>query len=743
MADVSTSVKSITESCVVCCNKLQINEQRLNSLDKVSFYSQRIRACSNLCQWQLQYNLGIVHGFLLCDILHRFLDRGTVNCKLCGQSLECSYLCDSTFENSINFLREETSGISIPIKKEESMSDLEDLTDCTVSFQNSVDDSIDSNEKTEEPEILQIPAAHFQTNSVKSLNRKVHSTIHATTITDRAKTHRKQKAAYSVTGKLKKNTKLKPPKTVAEKPSDQTKRKIKNNNRADRKFRLTLKRKPEELSVHWDSAEEHKDKLYKGDHEEKEEERAEPNRTKTGEDTPLRCDFCSKSFTAQRFLQRHLNRFHPKEIEITCDICGDSCKNQKYLSIHIKKEHNLKLSEGEEVFHCDQCSKSFHSRRGLALHREFVHSQENLVSCKLCDLTLKNDIYLKRHMKRSHSDSIICHICGAKFKSRLALTSHLSAHKGVKSFFCEVCGMGFVRKTSLRRHVQQHTDVSYTCDTCPSSYKTWGSLSLHMLQIHQRGSYFNNRLRSVEKLGYMVDKEAVDRHLQRQCVTCGEKLVSGVCATHPESFALMFKCHHCELTAEHVDDLLAHLKDHNSGTASSTICISFDCKVCHKVFPRKLYLKQHLRRHHPGASMTSLTPHPSSLTYCCQVCGKHFKQKQYLYVHMKQHLQPGSFACHVCDRKFTYKCNLKNHLTTHSQDKPFKCDVCLKLFRRKEVLSSHRLVHNPTLSPFKCHLCGKGLSRKQYLKKHYQVMHPEWQEGQQVLPPLSSSSPPV
>ncbi|XP_070189257.1 zinc finger protein 431-like [Littorina saxatilis] len=720
------------EVCSICSkhfNLSSIANTNTHSHPHTVTDAEKTKMCSELCRWVFQYILGFAHGFLLCDTVRILTENqahaGFENTSAAPMPLRHPQKEDTDTEGVKN------SQLEPRVKAEKAPSDVEDF-DCTVSFQGDAqyDDSTDINE-----DIADAWSVHREgKNSVasgKKVSRKEADHVVRTKKTDvhkQIKINRDQRAIN--------------PKAAQSVKQTRQRKSLRNARKSVMKQEQNLKgvkRKQEKKNSVSNSRKQKIAKLAKRSEAEKNLENTD-DEAKLG--SAIKCEFCSKPFNAKRFLQRHLNRFHPEEITVCCEVCGELCKNETYLNVHMRREHSLQGMEGEELYHCDQCPKSFNASRGLSLHKEFVHSHENPVNCKLCDLTLKNEIYLKRHMKRSHSDSIICDICGAKFKSRLGLNAHLSAHKGVKSFFCEVCGMGFVRKTSLRRHVQQHSDESYDCDSCSSSYKTFGSLSLHMLQIHQRGTYFENRLKSMEKLGCVVNKEAIQRHRNRQCVTCGETLVAGICVTHPTEYALMFKCHLCELTADHVDDLLAHLKDHNDGTSSSSISVSFGCKVCRKVFPRKLYLNQHMKKHHPGASMSTLSMSEATLSYVCHVCGKHFQQKQYLYVHMKQHLQPRSFACSICDKKFTYKCNLKNHLTTHSEEKPFQCDVCFKLFRRKEVLNSHRLVHNPSLSPFKCHICGKGLSRKQYLKKHYQIMHPETQEGGGPLKAQSQLAPP-
>ena len=436
------------------------------------------------------------------------------------------------------------------------------------------------------------------------------------------------------------------------------------------------------------------------------------------QETFLRCTFCPETFPVgvKECVANHLKEHHSEEMAptLSCEVCGDKFKRKFTLDYHRRNTHSLSLMDSEaksriqkEKMHpCDKCGKTL-SKNSMRRHILMFHSKHVPVDCKVCGKRLRSTLHLERHM-RCHRDlpSRVCHICGANLKTDQGLKSHLAAHKGVKSHICEICGAGFVRRTSWQRHVRQHSDTVFQCDICVKAFTTDYALHTHMLSRHQRGMYFNNRLRTVEELGYTVDRETINRHLNNQCVICGKKLVAEKCPAHPSDFMLMFECNKCGLRAKHIEFFCHHLKSHNNPVKSASSA-------------------SRSAKNYTVASATSKRGE-AVMAYTCKVCHKSFQRREYVSHHMRQH-KDKSFACPVCDKKFTYKCNMKNHLLTHSEDKPFKCAECHKGFKREALLKCHVRVHDPNRSPFKCHICGKGLTRKQYLQQHYRLVHPEVQ----------------
>ncbi|KAL8574598.1 hypothetical protein ACOMHN_061598 [Nucella lapillus] len=261
----------------------------------------------------------------------------------------------------------------------------------------------------------------------------------------------------------------------------------------------------------------------------------------------------------------------------------------------------------------------------------------------------------------------------------------------------------FVRVSSLRQHSKFHTDSrDFKCGRCPLSFKTFSSLSIHMMCVHQCGSYFSSQVQKLAKLGYVIDRNSVERLQGSQCVSCGQELVDSVCPLHSSDCWLSFSCPQCQWTTKDIQKFRKHLVKRNS----ATVCLGTEeakaMKNCGGLTGRN---------------------RPLVKNFACPSCGKQFYTQSHLQAHRHQHVEK-RFSCPVCDKSFTYKFNMQNHLTTHTDARPFECQLCQKTFKMKSQLQLHQRYHD---GEFKCEVCGKILTRKQHVINHYKLVHPEIQ----------------
>ena len=105
-----------------------------------------------------------------------------------------------------------------------------------------------------------------------------------------------------------------------------------------------------------------------------------------------KCDSCGERFSTEKKLEKHKNRFHDSA-EVKCENCNAVFKNRKSLSVHKAKkvcpalvEAGKKASNDKEnkktsqtqTYQCDQCRKTYGSKRGLRYHKQchrMVHVQ--------------------------------------------------------------------------------------------------------------------------------------------------------------------------------------------------------------------------------------------------------------------------------------------------------------------------------------------------------------------------------
>lgn len=131
----------------------------------------------------------------------------------------------------------------------------------------------------------------------------------------------------------------------------------------------------------------------------------------------------------------------------------------------------------------------------------------------------------------------------------------------------------------------------------------------------------------------------------------------------------------------------------------------FGCSVCGSRFNQYKYLKNHMRLHTNGRSLS------------CSVCKKTFLWKTVLDAHMRIHTGEKPYSCSVCGARFTHGSNLASHRKTHSGVKPHTCSVCSASFSRRHHLSRHMKIHTGE-KPFSCYFCGKRFRERAYLSRH-------------------------
>ena len=110
------------------------------------------------------------------------------------------------------------------------------------------------------------------------------------------------------------------------------------------------------------------------------------------------CQHCSKGFSSQRLLDRHLP-FH-FEINSTCPVCGKLFLKKWLLEEHMAVDHD----SGEKApLACLDCDKKFKWERNLLAHMQIYHQEEKRRRCKYCPLTFHKKKFFIRHCKTKHA----------------------------------------------------------------------------------------------------------------------------------------------------------------------------------------------------------------------------------------------------------------------------------------------------------------------------------------------------
>ncbi|XP_070191495.1 zinc finger protein 284-like [Littorina saxatilis] len=389
----------------------------------------------------------------------------------------------------------------------------------------------------------------------------------------------------------------------------------------------------------------------------------------------------------------------------SCAYCSETFTIKRKLQVHVRRSHSAESGSLGEAnprkVACEFCANFYTSKESLRAHIKRCHSDEPEAECDVCGSIQPGTYALSAHKKSCHEYKKLCYLCGAVFSNSTAFDKHMAGHYGVKRFFCDICKKGFLHKSSLYTHRTVHVSIkSVQCDICPKTYKVQHLLNSHLLHAHQCGPSLKHRVRGLKKMGVDVDKDAIIRHAKNQCVICGQGLLEGKCASHPENSQQVFECPTCGEVKDHIVLFYQHIKWHKGTLESNRRC----------------------RNAAIGLPLTSA----DGSGFKCVECSKTFKTSHQLRIHMHQHRE-ARFSCEICSKKFTYKCNLKQHMNWHLNDSWVECEVCKKKFKDKVAHQLHKRKH---MEPqFKCDICGKGLTRRQYLEKHIQTMHPDHQQS--------------
>ncbi|XP_059615498.1 zinc finger protein 91-like [Phlebotomus argentipes] len=410
---------------------------------------------------------------------------------------------------------------------------------------------------------------------------------------------------------------------------------------------------------------------------------------------PFKCTFCRLSYSAQKFLDRHLVYHTEKEKPFPCKSCDMQFDKSCELRFHREKVHAQ-----EKCNVCGEMVMSLHDRqRHKTMHAEDKYRFE----CEICHKRLCRLQSLQHHIERTHmGDKFKCEICLKGFPRVGLLMAHsIARHSDDKPFSCKMCGFKVNRMASLRSHMITHTkEKNFHCETCGKAFGHSSTFYKH-LRMHERAKMPAPKVQLEE--------------------------VARVRATRER----LFQCEVCAKAFIRMADLKLHLRFHSNVRP-------YKCTVCPKSFHSSSIMKNHLDRHFgirkhvcrycgntytdPTGLRRHLVKHGDSAvkTFDCELCGKVFVQKYQLTRHASTHI-PGSlsrrrggvqpqvkrqeYKCSVCRRTYINKTGLKKHLQKHGDQcgKQIGCPQCGKLYLDAEELGRHLDTHvNPIVVETSC-----------------------------------------
>lgn len=205
------------------------------------------------------------------------------------------------------------------------------------------------------------------------------------------------------------------------------------------------------------------------------------------------CEICSKVFSRQSYLTRHLishkgkdNQEETTEDKVFTDTGKEMVKCnecQKYLS---KKnfEYHMNSHRGVRPFACSNCNQAFFSKQS-----QFAHTKKCLAGKKM---RKSPRVYIKNvEMEPKEPISYQCPECLQEFPTRYTMYTHKQKHRETFPLKCsEGCSNTFSRGDLLRKHLREvhgigiktelKMEKTLKCDHCPMMFGFKAALVRHM-----------------------------------------------------------------------------------------------------------------------------------------------------------------------------------------------------------------------------------------------------------------------
>merc|ERR1712136_423480 len=141
----------------------------------------------------------------------------------------------------------------------------------------------------------------------------------------------------------------------------------------------------------------------------------------------LVCNVCYKSFSSKGSLNRH-KLVHTGERRYKCTVCSRTFTRNEHLQRHLQRGHSETRSQW-----CEKCKMYFSNSVARSQHEAEAHCIKNLSTC--------SPIMVKEPAKLLDTEKLIlhqCSTCGKKFRRKQHLRRHEKIHlrKSEESSVC-------------------------------------------------------------------------------------------------------------------------------------------------------------------------------------------------------------------------------------------------------------------------------------------------------------------
>ena len=550
-----------------------------------------------------------------------------------------------------------------------------------------------------------------------------------------------------------------------------------------------------------------------------------------GEKQHLPCEHCDKKFPNKTYLLRHYYGQH-KELkqEPKCEICMKTFVNNIKMKEHVKNVHilervgnsnalldqhnteeknfsktkmrddkveeevlqtkfnkefgpglfqpsNMKDKNSASVFSnkCNQCNKTFASKKNVIRHKKMVH--DNGRKIEKCNKkfyqkrsqnqhigkvdTFLEDLRKKKSTISNTKNKELCHICDKEFDQD-ELEIHMLFSHSNEDKMLDVKIEGSIENElsiadPLKIEISDETSIKVELDN------SHNPLTLDLDDVLPRAKSIIKKEPGkdyeISQLNQVQEKSKLHCDICTKSFNRNKSLVRHVGLHHPQvakpykkrytrtdSYLMNYSvndkvCKLCSISISSKHSFKRHYdRCHQEGTEERP----YKCDICHKLFLTAGNLYRHKDHVHEKreehkcdlceksyTELRSLRCHKQSEhgdksdSRQCKICNKTFNAKTYRRHMNEVHEKKKTKKCDLCTKTFSRPKHLEDHVQLEHKKKStkYKCEICDQQFRDYSGLFYHSNKH--TGKSFPCKFCGNDFSSKESHRAHVRAIHQE------------------
>lgn len=208
---------------------------------------------------------------------------------------------------------------------------------------------------------------------------------------------------------------------------------------------------------------------------------------KFAEPSNFPCTLCGRNYKSKSNLTAHKHYMHRDSSKrYPCRICP-----KRYESLLLRRTHENDDHRDPATlwYQCSQCTSQCRRIVDMEVHLTTSHGDKDRIHCEQCGKSFSSKRYLKQHMRcHTATKSLECKLCFKLFKFADQLNRHVKRHDAARPFECLSCGKRYQEKKDLQRHALTHdptAEKTFQCEECPSRFYDRKTLGGHMRSVHK------------------------------------------------------------------------------------------------------------------------------------------------------------------------------------------------------------------------------------------------------------------